>query len=58
MLLFPSIVVNTIDNIDQLLAGGMPYRIHRASLNPDQQNNSIEDNFVEGEDEQVFTVQC
>jgi len=58
MLSFPSIVVNTIDNIDQLLAGGMPYRIRHASLNPDQQSDSIEDNIVEGEDEQVFAVQC
>ena len=58
MLLFPSIVVDTIGNIDQLLAGGMLYRIRHASLNPDQQSDSIEDNVVEGEDKQVFTVQC
>ena len=58
MLLLPSIVVDTIDNVDQLLAGGMPYKLRHASLNPDQQNDSIEDNFVEGQDEQVFTVQC
>jgi len=58
MLSFPSIVVDTINNIDQLLAGGMPYRIRHASLNPDQQSDSIEDNFVEGEGEQVFAVQC
>ena len=45
MLSFPSIVVDTINNIDQLLAGGMPYRICHASLNPDQQSDSIEDNF-------------
>ena len=58
LLLSPSIVVDTIDNIDQLLAGGMPYRFRNASLNPDHQCTSIEDSFVEGQDEQVFAVQC
>ena len=47
-----------IETIDQLLAGGMPYKLRHASLNPDHQHNSIEDNFVEGQDEQVFAVQC
>ena len=54
----PSFILDTIENIDQLLAGGMPYKLRHASLNPDQQHNSIEDNFVEGQDEQVFAVQC
>jgi len=49
----PSIVVDTIDNLDQLSSGGMPYKLHHALLNPDHQSNSIEDNFVEGQDEQV-----
>ena len=53
-----SIVIDDIDNIDQLLAGGMPYQLRTASLSPDHQTNCIEDNFVEGQDEQVFSVQC
>jgi len=58
LLLSPSIVVDTIDNIDQLLAGGMPYKFRNASLNPDHQSTSIKHSFVEGQDEQIFTVQC
>ena len=53
-----SIVIDDIDNIDQLLAGGMPYQLRTALLSPDHQTNCIEDNFVEGQDEQVFSVQC
>jgi len=36
----------------------MPYKLRYSSLNLDHQSNSIKDNFVEGQGEQVFAVQC
>ena len=55
----PDIILDTIPDIDHLLASGMPYNLRIASLNPDcKEGTSIEDSFVDSQDEHVFTVQC